>query len=147
MADTATWPVPKFHFEVELGGKGKVSFTEVSGLDMETQLIEYRAGDDKTFQMLKIPGLKKTSNITLKRGVFVGENPLWAWWEDVQANKGRRENITITLLDEEHNPVTVWTVVNAWPVKFTGSDLKSDGNEIAIESIELAHEGLKQANA
>lgn len=142
MAETL-WPIPKFHFRVEWAGND-VGFQEVSGLSMETQFIEYRAGNDPTFITSKIPGLKKHGNITLKKGLFEGDNAFWDWFADVQTNKERRETVTITLLDEEGSPVFVWTVNNAFPVKISAPDLKSDANEIAIESIELAHEGIVQ---
>jgi len=142
MADSQ-WPIPKFHFRVEWAGND-IGFQEISGLSMETQFIEYRAGNDATFLTQKIPGLKKHGNITLKKGMFAQDNAFWDWWSDVQANKDRRETVTITLLDEEGSPVFVWTVTNAFPVKVSAPDLKSDANEVAIETIELAHEGITQ---
>ncbi len=145
MADTQ-WPIPKFHFSVEIGGTS-VGFQEVSGLSMETQFIEYRAGNDSTFLTQKIPGLKKNGNITLKKGMFHGDELFWHWWNDVQVNKERRETVIINLLDEEGNPLFTWTVNNAFPIKFSAPDLKSDANEVAIESLELAHEGIVQTLA
>jgi phage tail-like protein len=142
MADTL-WPIPKFHFRVEWAGND-VGFQEVTGLSMETQFIEYRAGNDPTFLTQKVPGLKKHGNITLKKGLFAHDNAFWDWFTDVQANKDRRETVTITLLDEEGSPVFVWTVNNAFPVKVSAPDLKSDANEVAVESIELAFEGITQ---
>jgi phage tail-like protein len=139
----AMWPIPRFYFRVEWGGN-EIGFQEVTGLTMETQFIEYRAGNDPTFLTQKIPGLKKHGTITLKKGLYHGDNAFWEWWSDVQANPDRRETITITLLDEEASPVFVWTVNNAFPVKVSAPDLKSDANEVAIESIELAHEGITQ---
>ncbi len=139
----AQWPIPKFHFRVEWAGND-IGFQEVTGLSLETQFIEYRAGNDGTFFTQKIPGLKKNSNITLKKGLFHGDNAFWDWFLDVQTNPERRETVTISLLDEEGNPVFVWTVVNAFPVKVSAPDLKSDANEIAVETIELAHEGITQ---
>jgi phage tail-like protein len=136
------WPIPKFHFRVEWAGND-IGFQEVSGLEMETQFIEYRAGDDPTYLTQKIPGLKKHGNVTLKKGVYAGDDAFWEWFSDVQTNPERREQVIIQLLDEEENPVVTWTVNNAFPVKVTGPDLKSDANEIAIESIELAHEGFE----
>jgi len=135
------WPVAKFHFSVQWGGND-IGFQEVSGLEMETQFIEYRAGNDPTYLTQKIPGLKKHSNISLKKGVYAGDSAFWDWWADVQTNVERREEVIIQLLDEEGNPVVTWTITNAFPIKVSGPDLKSDANEIAIESIELAHEGI-----
>lgn len=141
MADEL-WPIPKFHFSVEWGGND-IGFQEVSGLEMETQFIEYRPGDDPTYITQKIPGLKKHGNITLKKGVYEGDDAFWEWFQDVQTNIERREDINISLLDEEGSPVVSWLVHNCFPIKISGPDLKSDANEIAIESLELAHEGFE----
>ena len=139
----AQWPIPKFHFRVEWAGND-IGFQEVTGLAMETQFIEYRAGNDPTFLTQKIPGLKKHGTITLKKGLFHHDNAFWDWFSDVQTNPERRETVTITLMDEEANPVFVWTVANAFPTKVSAPDLKSDANEVAVESIELAFEGITQ---
>jgi len=136
------WPIPKFHFKVEMGDT-EIGFQEVTGLEMEIEFIEYRTGDDPTYLKQKIPGLKKHGNITLKKGVYAGDDSFWEWFKEVQTNPERREEVVIQLLDEEESPVVTWTVTNAFPVKVSGPDLKSDANEIAIESIELAHEGFE----
>jgi len=137
------WPIPKFNFTVSFSDLGDMSFQEVSGLDLETQFIEYRTGDSQSLITQKIPGLKKHSNITLKKGVFVDDTKLWEWWQDVQTDpSNNRQTITISLNDEEQNPLISWMVENAFPVKISGPDLKSDQNEIAVESVELAHEGI-----
>ncbi len=135
------WPLPKFHFEVDLGGT-KVAFQEISGLDMETEAIEYRAGNSPVFSKVKMPGLKKFSNITMKKGMFKGDKALIDWFGEVNMNVITRRALTISLLDEAHAPVVTWKVANAFPVKVSGTDLKAEGNEVAIETIELAHEGL-----
>jgi len=140
-----SYPLPKFHFQVEWGGT-KIGFTEVSGLDVETEVIEYRHGASPEYSKTKMPGLHKFSNITMKRGTFKSDNEYYNWWNTVKLNTIERRDITIKLLDEEHNPVVTWKVKNAWPVKVQSTDLKADGNEVAIESIELAHEGLTIQN-
>ena len=137
------WPISKFYFTVDLGGGMKnASFQEVSGLDIESQIIEYRHGDSPKFSTIKMPGIVKSSNVTLKKGVFVKDNQFFDWYSTVKMNTVKRVTITIKLLDEEGSPTMTWTLQNAWPTKVTGTDLKSDGNEIAIETIEIAHEGL-----
>ncbi len=141
----AEYPLPKFHFQVEWGGT-KIGFSEVTGLDVETEMIEYRDGASREYNKIKMPGMQKYSNITLKRGVFAADNEYYAWWNTVKLNKIERRDITISLLNENHEPVVVWKVKNAWPTKITSTDLKADGNETAIESIELAHEGLAIQN-
>ncbi|MBN9292826.1 MAG: phage tail protein [Flavobacteriia bacterium] len=137
----SNYPLTKFHFSVNWGGT-KIGFTEVTGLDVETEIIEYRQGASPEFSKLKIPGLQKYSNLTLKRGIFLNDNEFYAWWATVHVDDQMRRDITISLLDDAHNPVLVWVVKNAWPTKITGTDLKADGNEVAIETMELAHEGL-----
>ncbi len=137
----ADYPLLKFHFQVEWGGKN-LSFTEVAGLDVETEVIEYRAGNSREYNKIMIPGMQKFTNITLKRGVFKGDNDFYSWWNTVALNTIERRDLTISLLNENHEPVVIWKVKNAFPVKVQSTELKSDGNEIAIESIELAHEGL-----
>jgi phage tail-like protein len=124
-----------------------MSFQEVSGLDTEAQIIEYRAGDSKEFTTVKMPGLKKSGNVTMKKGVFKSDNKFWDWFSKMKMNTIKRVPVTISLLDEGGAPTMVWTLANAWPTKITGTDLKADGNEAAIESIEIAHEGLVIANS
>ncbi|MEM8528135.1 MAG: phage tail protein [Bacteroidota bacterium] len=145
----AEYPLPKFHFQVEWGGT-KIGFTEVSGLDVETEVIEYRHGASPTYHKSKQPGLTKYSNITLKRGTFKSDNEYYDWWKNnVKFQEGNapgsifRRNLTISLLNESHEPVVIWKVSNAWATKVQSTDLKADGNEVAIESIELVHEGLE----
>lgn len=140
-----TYPLPKFHFQVDWGGT-RIGFTEVSGLDFSIDPIEYREGSSPEYHKIKMPGMQKFSNITMKRGVFQSDNEFYAWINTVQLNTIERRDLTISLLNENHEPVVVWKVKNAWPVKLTSTDLKSDGNEAAIESLELAHEGLTIQN-
>lgn len=135
------YPLVKFHFQVEWGGT-KIGFTEVSGLDVETELIEYRHGASLEFTKTKMPGMQKYSNITLKRGSFQSDNEYFQWWNTVKLNTIERRDITVSLLNEEHEPLIVWKVKNAWPLKVQPTDLKADASEAAIETIELAHEGL-----
>jgi phage tail-like protein len=141
----ANYPLPKFHFQVDWG-EGVLGFTEISGLDVETEVIEYRDGYSREYVKTKMPGMQKFSNITLKRGTFQGKNDFYNWWNTVALNTVVRRDVTISLLNENHEPVVVWKVKNAWPVKVQSTDLKADGNEVAIESIELAHEGLTIQN-
>ena len=145
------YPLPIFHFQVEWGGsKGtEVGFAEVAGLTIENQLIEYRDGASKEYSSVKMPGIPKYSNITLKRGVVAADNEFFDWLNKIKLNKladDDRRTITISLLNENHEPVMSWKATNAFPVKVEGPSLKSTGNEVAIESIELAHEGLTIEN-
>lgn len=143
---TKTYPLPKFHFEVDWGGT-RIGFTEVSGLDFETEVIQYREGHYKLYHKTMQPGMTKYSNVTLKRGTFKGDYEFFQLWintfmfQEVAAQY--RRDITIKLLDESHNAVITWTLANAWPTKVQSTDLKADANEVAIETMELAHEGLR----
>ena len=137
----ARFPLPKFHFDVVWGGvNGK--FTEISGLDIENEPIEYRDGPDPEFFKKKIPGMTKYGNITLKRGTFHQDDGLYAWIKTINLTDVEKRDLTISLLNDKHEPAVVWKVKNAWPIKFQSTDLKADSNEIAIETVELAHEGI-----
>lgn len=137
----ATYPLVKFHFQVEWGGT-KIGFTEVSGLDVESEVVEYREGSSPEYSKIKMPGMQKYSNITLKRGTFASDNEFFKWWNSVKLNTIERRDIIISMLNEEHDPVVTWKVKNAWPSKVQSTDLKAEGNEVAIESMEIVHEGL-----
>jgi phage tail-like protein len=136
------YPLPKFHFSVEWGGK-RIGFTEASGLDAETEVIEYREGSSPEYNKLKMPGMQKHSNVTLKRGTFTSDNDFFDWWKTTRTlGTPERRDIIISLLNESHTPIFVWKVKNAFPTKVQATDLKADGNEVAIETLELAHEGI-----
>lgn len=135
------YPQPVFRFSVDWGGT-KVSFSEVSGLNIETQVIEYRDGNDPEFGMRKMPGLPKYGNITLKRGIFKNDNEYYEWFNSTKMNTVERRPLTIKLLDEEGAPMMTWNAKQAFPVKIEGPGFKASGNEVAVESVEVAHEGL-----
>lgn len=140
-AQDKVWPLPKFYFQVKIGDQ-EGAFQEVSGLDIEAQIIEYRHGNSPDFSTIKMPGIKKYSNVTLKKGVFKDDKSFWDWFNKIKMNTIERVAVTISLLDEAGSPVQTWTLKNAWPTKITGTDMKSDGNEVAVETIEVAHEGV-----
>lgn len=142
-AEGATWPMPKFRFEVDLGTKWTgIAFQEVSGMDMETQVIEYRASNSKLFSTEKMPGITKYGNVTMKRGLFVKDSMFSDWFNQIQMNTIARQTVIIKLLDELGKVTIMWTLNNAWPTKITCTDLKSDGNEVAVDTLEIAHEQL-----
>lgn len=147
MADDTKTPYPlvKFYFVVE-GVGARVGFTEVTGLDMQVEAIEYREGNSKEYSKIKMPGMHKFSNITLKRGSVGGDKEFYAWINTITLNQVERRDIIIKLLNDKGDPVFTWKVNRAFPVKVQASDLKADGNEVAIETIELAHEGLNIVN-
>lgn len=142
---TSVWPMPKFYFQVKWDSQ-VMSFQEVTGLDIQSEEIKYRHGDSPEFSVIKMPGLKKVGNVTMKKGVFKGDNKFWDWFNQIKMNTIKRVPVTISLLDETGAPTMVWTLANAWPTKITGTDLKAEGNEVAIETIEIVHEGLTIAN-
>ena len=149
MAAKGDYPLPKFHFIVEWGNNFRIGFTEVSGLDFETEVIEYREGSSKKYNKTKQPGLTKYSNITLKRGTFEGDFDFYKEWqksyyfqEKNETGSLYRRSVTIKLLNENHEPIITWVLENAWASKVQSTDLKADANEVGIETMELVHEGL-----
>mmetsp|Transcript_795 Transcript_795/g.1071 ORF Transcript_795/g.1071 Transcript_795/m.1071 type:complete len:144 (+) Transcript_795:3470-3901(+) len=135
------YPLVKFSFQVDWGGT-QIGFQEVSGLDIEVEPIEYRQGASPDFTKIKMPGMTKFSNITLKRGSFKGDNEYFDWFNSIQLNTVERRTLTISLLDDTGAPAITWKVNKAFPIKVQSTDLKAEGNEVAVESIEIAHEGL-----
>ena len=135
--------MPKFRFEVDFGTQlQKIAFQEVSGMDKEVQIIEYRASNSALFSTIKMPGIAKYGNVTMKRGILVNDNSFWDWMDQIKMNTIARRTVLIKLLDETGAVTMQWQLLNAWPTKITGSDLKSDGNEVAVDTIEIAHEQL-----
>lgn len=135
-----SYPLSKYHFRVEWGG-AKISFSEVSGLSMEFAVIEHREGGSE--HSTKMPGLRKYNNIILKRGVQNGDHEFFEWINTVRLNTVERRDVVISLLDEAHQPIFSWRVRNAWPCKYEVAGLHANSNEVLIESLELAHEGLE----
>lgn len=139
------WTLPKFNFEVDFGDEHQgVPFIEVTGLDIETDIIEYRNGNsnNKLFEGTKMPGIVKHRNVTMKRGVFVNGKSFWDWHNQIAMNTIQCHTVIIKLLDENGNVTMQWQLINAYPTKITSTDLKSDENEVAIESLEIAYEQL-----
>ena len=145
-AQAPVWPLPKFYFLVEIATLS-ANFQEVSGLEIEAQVIEYRHGNSPEFSTIKMPGIKKFGDVTLKKGVFKGDNKFWDWINAIKMNTIERHPVTIKLLDETGKPTMTWTLKHAWPSKITGTDLKSTGTEVAIETLVITHEGLTIANS
>ncbi len=135
-------PHLNFNFTVDIGVGDELGFSEVEGLAGEIEVIEYREGADRVNTARKLPGLAKYPNVILKRGI-TGRTDLFEWWKSVRDGQVQRRNVTITLLDEQRQPVLRWLLRNAWPVKLEGPTLNATGNEVAIETLELAHEGLE----
>ena len=134
-------PYKSYNFIVEVDGISVAAFCEVSGLVSETEVIEYRTGSDKRNTVRKLPGLTKYANIVLKRGI-TQDNQLWLWRKAIEQGTPDRRSGTIVLLDDERNPVRRWHFTDGWITKFDGPDLNAKANDVAIETIEIAHEGL-----
>lgn len=136
------FPLTKFHFSVDWGGTN-ISFQEVSGLDVEHDEVSYRDGANPQFSKASRPGLMKFSDVTLKRGMFQSDNELHDWLNETKMNKPELRNITITLLNENHEPAVVWRLRDAWPFKIQSTDLKAEASEVAIETLVIKHNGLE----
>jgi phage tail-like protein len=120
-----------------------MGFSEVSGLAIHIEPIEYREGSSPDNNSIKIPGQAKFPNIVLKRGITKGDTEFYQWINTIRMGTVERRDILISLLDESHTPVMTWKVHNAWPVKIESGPLNAKGNEVAMETIELVHEGLE----
>ena len=134
-------PFRAFNFQLEIEGVPLGAFSECSGLTAEGDAVDYREGTDLQPNVRKLVGLRKYSNITLKRG-YTPDLSLWQWYGNIHNGLADRRNVTIILMNEEHRPVLRWHAENAWVNKIEGPSLKASGNDIAIESVELVHEGL-----
>jgi phage tail-like protein len=134
-------PYRAFNFQLEIEGIPFGAFSECSGLTAEGDAVDYRDGTDLQPNVRKLVGLRKYSNITLKRG-YTPDKSLWQWYTNIHNGLPDRRNVTIILLNEEHAPVLRWHAENAWINKIEAPTFKASGNEVAIESVELVHEGL-----
>jgi phage tail-like protein len=136
-------PYKAFNFRVEIDGIARAAFSEVSGLDSETAVIEYRVGGEPN-TVRKLPGLTKYANIVLRRGI-TQDAELWNWRLTVVQGNVDRRNGSIILLDDDGTEVVRWNFFHGWIAKWEGPALSSKGNEVAIETVEIAHEGLELA--
>jgi phage tail-like protein len=128
-------PYLNFNFLVDLGLGDEMGFSEVEVPSGEIEVIEYREGGDRVNSARKLPGFAKYPNVTLKRGI-TGRTDLFEWWKSVRDGQVQRRNVTITLLDEQRQAGLRWHLRE-------GPALNATGNEVAIETLELAHEGLE----
>lgn len=135
-------PYSAFNYLVEIDNVVVAGFSEASGLTSETDVIEYRNGDED-ITVRKLPGLKKFANISLKRG-FTDSKELWDWRQKVMDGKTERTSGTIKLLNEAREEALSWQFVEGWPCKWEGPSFNAKNNEVAIETLEICHEGLSQ---
>lgn len=137
-------PLTAFRFQVEIGGIAAGGFSDVSGLQVDTEVFEYRAGGVNDF-IYKLPGpARYQSNLVLKRGM-VDTSLLWDWLQDVIQGNIVRQQCAVHLLDEEGNRTVSWEFRDAYPVKWTGPELRGDSNTVAVEAVEFAHHGFSVA--
>jgi len=136
-------PFRSYNFLVEIDGIARAGFRECSGLDSTQDPVEYREGNEPPTAR-KLPGLVKHSNISLKRGV-TDDAQLWEWRKQAIDGKVQRKNGSIILLDESGAEKVRWNFREGWPTKWTGPSFNATGNEVAIETLEIAHEGVLKA--
>ena len=141
---TATIPDPynNFNFLVEIDGITRAAFHECSGFDSTIDVIEHREGGENA-TLRKLPGMTKYSNIVLKRGI-TDDKQLYQWHINAVKGQLERKNGSILLLDRGGQEVARWNFIRAWPSKWDGPDLTAEGNDVAIETLELAHEGVER---
>lgn len=136
-------PYQQFNFLVEIDGVARGGFTEVSGLTTDTDPIDYREGADLVLNVRKLPGLRKYTNIVLKRG-YTKDKALWEWRKKIINGQTERRSADIILFDEARTEVLRWRVREAWISKWESGPFNAKTNDVAVESIELAHEGLER---
>ncbi len=137
-------PYRNFRFLVEIDGIVQAGFSEVTLPDSTQDVVEYREGSEPPV-LRKLPGLAKFGNVTLKWGV-TDSLELYEWRRLVETGKinEARRNVAIIVLDDEGQPAARWEFYEAWPSKYDAPDLNAKGNEVAIETLEIAHEGMKR---
>lgn len=133
-------PLASFNFIVTVENM-RAGFSEVGGLATETDIIEYREGSED-ITVRKIPGKRKYTNISLKRGYTPNGRDLWEWRRTVMDGRTQRKGGTITLLNEARQPALTWEFNDGWPSKWAGPALNAKNNDIAIEEMEICVEGL-----
>lgn len=134
-------PYRGYNFRLEIDGIAVGAFSEVSGLTADGDSVDYREGTDLPLTVRKLIGLRKYTNITLKRG-YTQDRSLWDWYKNIVNGIADRRNGAIVLVDEQRKDVLTWKFESGWINKIEGPSLKATGNEVAMESVEIVHEGL-----
>jgi len=137
-------PYRGYNFRIELDNTSVASFRECSGLTLSTDPVDYREGTDVPLSVRKLTGLRKYTNITLKRGYTQNED-LWKWYKNIVNGASDRRNGAVVLQDEQHNDVLRWNFVNAWICKWEGPTMNATSNDVAIESLEICPEQIALA--
>jgi len=134
-------PYRAYNFVLEIDNVAKGAFAEVGGLTAEGDAVDYREGSDVQQNVRKLPALRKYANLTLKRG-YTQDKALWQWYTNIMNGVADRRNVTIVLMNEARQPVLRWHAENVWINKIEGPAFKASSNDVAMESVELVHEGL-----
>ena len=134
-----------FQFMVEIDGISQARFQEVGGIDATVDVLDYREGGDN-LGLRKLPGMTKHANLTLKRG-YTDDEQLWTWFEDVMTGRTTniRKNLSVVQLDMAGQETIRWNLFQAFPVKYTAPSFNAKGNELSIESLEIAYERIERA--
>lgn len=140
MPDAA--PYRNFNFSVEIDGLAEIHFSEAVIPDTRIEVVEYREGADKTSTSRKLPGRAVVGSVVLRRGID-HNLALWNWFKAVRDGNLDRRNVVITLLDAERLAVRRWMIARAWPAKYEFGPLQARGNEVVIETLELACESVE----
>ncbi|MFN6569599.1 phage tail protein [Dendronalium sp. ChiSLP03b] len=135
-------PYNAYNFIVEIQGITSAGFRECTGLDSAQDPIEYREGNEAFLTVRKLPGLVKYSNVSLKWGL-TDDHALWDWRTSAVEGNLQRKEVSIYLVDDQGNRKMHWILSNAWPTKWTGASFNATANEVAIETLEIAHEGVR----
>jgi phage tail-like protein len=136
-------PYGGYNFLVEIDGITRAGFRECSGLDTSQDAGEYREGTDP-LTVRKLPGLIKYSNVTLKRGI-TDDAELWEWRKTVMAGQIERKNMSIILMNDAREEKLRWNLTSCWPTKWDGPSFNATSSDVAVETLEIAHEGLAKA--
>lgn len=149
MATTAediknTYPLPAYHYRVEIDGMDPVAFSEISGLSINRQTLSYKDGLSCIQGAKHMPGMASDLKITMKKGIIKGDSKLYSWINSVRITTVEKKNITVSLMDEKGEaPVVTWKIRNAFPVKLDAPSLNASTNALAVESLELMADDLK----
>jgi phage tail-like protein len=137
-------PYGGYNFRVEWDGIIQAGFKTCAGLDSTQDVVDYREGTDKGLGRRRLPTLLTSANLTLGRGI-TDNHELWDWRAEIIQGKGTRKNLSVILMDDQGREKRRWNLVNCWPSKWTGPSFDATTNEVAIETLEIAHEGISMA--
>jgi len=137
----SNFPLPNFHFRVDWGGTN-IGFQEVTGLKKELEILEYRQGASPEYFKQKMPGMHTLSDITLKRGVFLNDDEFYQWYNTVALNTVEKRDISIALLNENHEPTLVWNVKECFITSIEFASLNAEESGNAIDTMVLANHGF-----